>query len=285
MSVPSLVLNFLFQRSDMKRDKGLRIPDSVEYIAGLPYGSGLTLDVCYPKGAPEKLPTIVSIHGGGYVYGSAKLYSLYAASLAGRGFAVVNFNYRLAPKYKFPTPLIDTNDAMRWLAANAEEYPLDPENVFLVGDSAGAQLASQYAVIYSNTDYAEIMGLTVPDVTIRALALNCGMYDVNIIPRSSSLMADYFTKEPEKYGKMLDALNYITASYPPTYIMSAPGDFLYNECEPMAAHLRSRGVETVCKIYGDEKTYHVFHLDVRSEVGKTANDDEAKFFMRHIKSE
>lgn len=282
MSVPSLVLNFLFQRSDMKRDKGLKIPSSVDYFADLPYGAGNTLDVCFPKGTKDKLPTIVSIHGGGYVYGSAKLYSLYAASLAERGFAVVNFNYRLAPKFKFPTPLIDTNDAMRWLAANAESYHLDPKNVFLVGDSAGAQLASQYAVIYSNRDYAEIMGLTVPDVTIRAVALNCGMYDLNIIPHSNALMADYFTKEPEKYGKMLDALNFIGAAYPPTYIMSAPGDFLLENCEPMAAHLRSRGVETVCKIYGDDKTYHVFHLDVRNKVGKTANDDEAEFFKRHL---
>lgn len=282
MSVQSALLKLVFSLSDKSRDRGLSIPGDVEYHASVPFGSGGTLDICYPAGTRVRRPVIISFHGGGYVYGNAKLYSLYASSMARRGFAVVNFNYRLAPKYRFPAPIIDANEAILWACDHAESYCLDTDNVFFVGDSAGAQLASQYAAIYANSEYAGIMGVAVPDFRLRAIALNCGIYDLKRAAASGGLMADYLTKTPEIYGRKLDVLSYIDANYPPVFIMSAPGDFLCGECEPMAALLRGRGVETECVIYGDGKTGHVFHLDVRNETGIRANDDEAKFFMRHM---
>ena len=96
-----------FAESDDKRDAGLSIPADIDYRAGIPYGPDPvyhTLDLCWPKGAEGALPTIVSVHGGGYVYGSAERYRFYCADLAQRGFAVVNFNYRLAPEHPLPAP-------------------------------------------------------------------------------------------------------------------------------------------------------------------------------------
>jgi hypothetical protein len=49
--------------------------------------------------------------------------------MAKRGFAFVNFNYRLAPKWKFPTPLHDTNAVLNWVCANARRYHLDPARI------------------------------------------------------------------------------------------------------------------------------------------------------------
>ena len=60
-------------------------------------------------------------------------------SLVKRGFAVVNYTYRLAPEYQYPAPLEDTNRVVTWVMEHAGEYDLDTENVFMVGDSAGAQ--------------------------------------------------------------------------------------------------------------------------------------------------
>ena len=61
-------------KSDRKRDKGLEIPTAVEYIRNLRYGNNRkyhSLDVCWPKkSVQEKLPVIVNVHGGGFVYGS-----------------------------------------------------------------------------------------------------------------------------------------------------------------------------------------------------------------------
>lgn len=288
MSVESFSFWFFASRSDAKRDRGLKTPEDIRRIDRIPYGPDArwnTLDVYRPRGKAGKLPVIVNIHGGGYVYGSTKQYQFYCMGLAQRGFAVVSFNYHLAPKYKFPTPVRDTNLVMEWICRKAEIYGFDTDNVVIVGDSAGAQLASQYAVICTDPEYAKIMEITPPEFTLRAVGLNCGMYDLKKraeeIP-GNKLMIDYFTKDPSVYGKKLDVLSHVTEKFPPAYLLSAKGDFLVEQCRPMAELLRSKGVPCEYRIYGDEKTGHVFHLDMRSDLARKANDEEIAFIREHL---
>lgn len=288
MSVESFSFWFFASRSDAKRDRGLKTPEDIRRIDRIPYGPDArwnTLDVYRPRGKAGKLPVIVNIHGGGYVYGSTKQYQFYCMGLAQRGFAVVSFNYHLAPKYKFPTPVRDTNLVMEWICRKAEIYGFDTDNVVIVGDSAGAQLASQYAVICTDPEYAKIMEITPPEFTLRAVGLNCGMYDLKKrageIP-GNKLMIDYFTKDPSVYGKKLDVLSHVTEKFPPAYLLSAKGDFLVEQCRPMAELIRSKGVPCEYRIYGDEKTGHVFHLDMRSDLARKANDEEIAFIREHL---
>lgn len=288
MSVESFSFWFFASRSDAKRDRGLKTPEDIRRIDRIPYGPDArwnTLDVYRPRGKAGKLPVIVNIHGGGYVYGSTKQYQFYCMGLAQRGFAVVSFNYHLAPKYKFPTPVRDTNLVMEWICRKAEIYGFDTDNVVIVGDSAGAQLASQYAVICTDPEYAKIMEITPPEFTLRAVGLNCGMYDLKErageIP-GNKLMIDYFTKDPSVYGKKLDVLSHVTEKFPPAYLLSAKGDFLVEQCRPMAELIRSKGVPCEYRIYGDEKTGHVFHLDMRSDLARKANDEEIAFIREHL---
>ena len=288
MSVESFSFWFFASRSDAKRDRGLKTPEDIRRIDRIPYGPDArwnTLDVYRPRGKAGKLPVIVNIHGGGYVYGSTKQYQFYCMGLAQRGFAVVSFNYHLAPKYKFPTPVYDTNLVMEWICRKAEIYGFDTDNVVIVGDSAGAQLASQYAVICTDPEYAKIMEITPPEFTLRAVGLNCGMYDLKKrageIP-GNKLMIDYFTKDPSVYGKKLDVLSHVTEKFPPAYLLSAKGDFLVEQCRPMAELIRSKGVPCEYRIYGDEKTGHVFHLDMRSDLARKANDEEIAFIREHL---
>lgn len=332
MSLSSFMFVKACTKSDAKRDAGLEIPESVEYVRDIRYGRNKkyhTLDICFPASSSsssksvndsktyddssetneetdskdskkpsdskifgiftkpkKKLPVIISIHGGGYVYGTKEVYQFYCASLAERGFAVINFNYRLAPKYKFPAPLEDLNLVIKWMISNADEYNLDMDNVFLVGDSAGAQLASQYGVIYSSKEYRSIMDFKKPRIKIRAIGLCCGTYDLkkNLLDKKKrGALLDYLTTKPEKFGNKLDILEYINEDFPPAYLFSAKGDFLMEDCEPMAKLLKSRGVECKYKIYGNRNTYHVFHVDMRNEFGKEANDDQMDFFKRHIR--
>ncbi len=289
MNLKAYLVRRGFAKSDAKRDAGLSIPEDVELFEALPYGEHKmhTLDVSRPKGA-GRLPLIVNVHGGGYVYGSTLPYRYYCASLAQRGFAVVSFNYRLAPEFKFPTPLYDLNSVMEWCFANAEKYGFDTDNIFMVGDSAGAQLASQYAAICTNPEYAKIMDIYPPEaLRFGAIGLNCGMYDLgsflNGRSGANAIMDCYFTKKPERFGEKLRVLDYINADYPPSYLISSPGDFLLGCCEPMWSFLQSRGVEAEYKIYGDKSTGHVFHVNVRLPIGHEANDDETDFFRRHMK--
>jgi acetyl esterase/lipase len=138
MSLQSILFNRGASKSDKKRDAAIPLPEGVVECRNISYGSHgkwNLLDVYYPQGTNAPLPTIVSIHGGGYVYGNKEIYRRYGMDMAKRGFAFVNFNYRLAPKWKFPAPLWDTNCVMEWICRNATRYHLNPQQIIIVGDS------------------------------------------------------------------------------------------------------------------------------------------------------
>ncbi len=278
-----LISRRMFKASDDKRDAGLTPPEDIVRIVDLAYGDHpqQVLDVYYPVGTKEPLPTIVSIHGGAYVYGDKELYQYYCMNLAQRGFAVVNFSYRLAPETRYPAQIEDVNSAVTYACAHAEELSIDPEKMFFVGDSAGAQLLSQYAAAVTNPAYAKILRLEIPPMRMRAIALNCGTYELS---DSDSFLRSYLTKKVSDYGEELQVLDHINADFPPAFVMSATGDFLYEMAAPMSALLTERGVENELHLYGDEtnKPGHVFHVDVRSEEARICNDEECAFFRRFL---
>lgn len=285
MSFESLMFNLTASASDRRRDAAIPLPEGVVCHCDIPYGPGLLLDVYHPESAQAPLPTIVSIHGGGYVYGSKKIYRRYGMDLARRGFAFVNFNYRLAPKWHFPVPLEDTNTVMNWICRNAGQYHLDPSRIFLVGDSAGAQLASQYAAIVQSPEYATLFPFKVPDISIRALGLNCGRYDLAAWasePRKG-LILDYLGRDIPGNDPRFRVLDAIGSNYPPAFIATACHDFLRGHAQPMYELLTARGIQTVLRCYGSEEdpaVAHVFHVNIRLPDAVCCNDDECSFFAK-----
>ena len=276
--------------NDYKRDKSIPLPEGVTCCRNIPYGEHRRfslLDVYYPDGTTQPLPTIVSIHGGGYVYGSKEIYRRYGMAMAKRGFAFVNFNYRLAPKWRFPAPLEDTNAVLEWVCKNAQRYHLDPQRIILVGDSAGAQLASQYAAIATNPEYAAHFSFSVPSITIRALGLNCGMYDMAkraSLPRKGVLL-DYFGRDLKPEDPRFQVLESIGVDYPPAYIVTAYHDFLRAEAEPMCQLLTEKGIDAQWKCYGSEDNKqigHVFHVNIALPEAKTCNDQSCDFFRKYL---
>lgn len=290
MSFQSMMFNLKASKSDRKRDQAIPIPAGISECRNITYGSHgrwNQLDVYFPHGTAAPLPTIVSIHGGGYVYGNKEIYRRYGMDLARRGFSFVNFNYRLAPKWRFPTPLEDTNAVLEWVYRNAAQYHLNPDQIILVGDSAGAQLASQYAAIATNPDYAAHFSFKVPPVQIRALGLNCGMYALDEFASGTpkGLVRDYLGAKPDPTDPRFQVMQAITSDYPPAYIATACNDFLMDQAKPMYEHLRSRNVECVEKCYGnpeDTAVGHVFHVTITLPEAIRCNDDECAFFRNHL---
>jgi acetyl esterase/lipase len=276
--------------SDRKIKKMNIMPNNIVRKTDIPYGMHgrwNLLDVYYPKTADRPLPVIINIHGGGYVYGSKELYQCYCMDLARRGFTVVNFNYRLVPHISFPSPVHETNEVMQWVCANAADYYIDLGNVFMAGDSAGAQIASQYCAIVTNAEYAKLFDMSVPDFKLKAVALNCGMYDKfhqMDIPLPG-LLTDYFGKDPLEHGDKINVLKFINERFPPAFIASAVNDFLLPYSQPFFDYLGSKGVESVFKVYGAKKQKnikHIFHLNIFSDAARQCNDDECDFFKTKI---
>ena len=290
MSIEGLLLCLGAKKSDTRRDALIPLPEGItEYhnIQYGPYREYNLLDVYHPEGASAPLPTIVSIHGGGYVYGTKEVYRRYCMDLARRGFAVVNFNYRLAPKWKFPIPLADINSVLQWVKKNAAQYRLRSDCVFLVGDSAGAQLATHYAAMHTNPGFAKLFCLNMADVTIRALGLNCGMYNLaeRACGQRKGIIGDYLGKHISADDPRLQVSEHITEAFPPAFITTGCQDFLRPAAQPMSQHLQGKGIASRWKCYGqedDKAVSHVFHVNILLPDAKQCNDDTADFFRNWI---
>ena len=286
MSFQSVIFNIGARINDYKRDRSIPLPTGVSECRNISYGSHgkwNLLDVYHPDGTTEPLPTIVSIHGGGYVYGSKEIYRRYGMDMARRGFTFVNFNYRLAPKWHFPAPLWDTNTVMEWICKNATRYHLDPTRIIVVGDSAGAQLASQYAAIATNPTYAAAFRMKVPEITIRALGLNCGMYDPKVFlsDSGSGIQRDYLGKKFDHSDPRMNVLEAIGENYPAAHITTACHDFLKDHAQPMYDFLSAKGIRCKLDCYGseaDSTVGHVFHVTITQPEAIRCNDDAAVFF-------
>ena len=289
MSLWAWALRFNAGRGDRKRDKDLVKPENVQALYNLPYGlegKFQLLDVYFPKGETGKLPVIVNVHGGGYVYGTKEVYVHYCMSLAQHGFAVVNFNYTLAPKKKFPNQLCEINMVMEWIKEHKESYPFDINNMFIVGDSAGAQLTSHYATIYSNPEFEALFPFIVPkECKVKAVALNCGLYSVtDEVVCKSPMRKDYLGNLTNEDPR-LQVLDNITSGFPPAYVMTSTYDFLKDAAKPMQELLVSRGVEAEYHLYGTEETEymgHVFHCNMNLKEAHVCNADECRFFKQFI---
>ena len=277
---------------DAERDAGVVDPDGIVRHTDLRYGAHEEnlLDVYYPEGAEGGLPTVVSIHGGGWFYGDKKLYSHYCLRLAKRGFAVVNFDYRLAPENKYPAPLEDCCNVLRWMQAQGAEYGIDLNNVFLVGDSAGGQLAFQLLTMLGSETYRAMFDFAPPeDFKIRACGLNCGCYFMPfskwLPPKIIPIFEAYFPEDYLPLVPSLKAEKYITKDFPPAFVMSARYDYLRFMAPMLHRRLKRKGVESILRIYGqkgEKEMGHVFHLKCKLEMAAVCNDEQCAFFRRHI---
>lgn len=292
-----------FGKGDKKRDAGQTTPDDVVRYDNILYGGKRfkkwqLLDVYRPKAASSssdnaslcKLPVIVIVHGGGWVYGDKGVYQFYGMRLAQRGFAVVNYSYRLAPEAKFPASMQDTESVFKWICDNADKYGLDAQNVFAVGDSAGAHLLALYAAALTNDNYRKNFPfIQNKNLCLRGLALNCGIYDI-VAAVNDGGHTDLFVGallprggKPDEL-KLINSVDYVTKDFPPTFVMSCKGDFLLTQAPVIRKILEDAGVLHEYKIYGTdaEPLWHVFHCDPKLQQAVACNDDECEFFKRLI---
>lgn len=279
---------------DKKRDANLTEPEHLKNYYNIsygPYGESNLLDIYMPDNIDKKSSTIVNIHGGAWVYGSKEVYKFYCMSLATRGFVVVNINYRLAPENLFPAALEDINSALTFIEKQGEEYCIDKEKLILVGDSAGGQLVSHYAAIFTNPDFAKLYDFQVPNVKIKALGLNCGLYNPKsaVLKSKDEIHRAYIGENAdftsEELLTKIDVPSHITKNFPPSYIMSTFTDFLLEEAQPMYDLLKEKAVESVIKIWGSKdrpEIGHVFHVNMNLPEAKICNDEECDFFRKFV---
>ena len=99
------------------------------------------LDIYAPKDA-KNLPVVFWIHGGGWAAGDKGLVQVKPQAFVDRGYVFVSTNYRLLPKVEMLTIFQDVAKSIGWTYKHVAEYGGDPNRIFVMGHSAGAQLAA-----------------------------------------------------------------------------------------------------------------------------------------------
>ena len=146
-------------------------------------GNWLTVNIWSPDPGAARLPVMVWIHGGGYVYGWSGDPLFDGAALARDGVVVVTFNYRLSAEGfgHFPGApanrgLLDQVAALRWVQDNIAAFGGDPARVTVFGESAGAGSIAALMVMPSATGlFQRAIAQSVPGLYFsEALATDIG---------------------------------------------------------------------------------------------------------------
>ncbi len=121
----------------------LAVAPPQEVQRDLPYGDleRQVLDIHAPKDA-KNLPVVFWIHGGGWQSGDKALVQEKPKAFVERGFVFVSTNYRLLPKVEMRTIFQDVAKSLGWVHKHIAEHGGDPNRIFVMGHSAGAQLAA-----------------------------------------------------------------------------------------------------------------------------------------------
>ncbi|WP_382304193.1 alpha/beta hydrolase [Herbiconiux sp. UC225_62] len=215
-------------------------------------------DVFATKAQPgERRPAVVWIHGGAWISGSKADVEPYLKMLAADGYVTVGLDYTIAPEAVYPVAVAQLNRALGYLVEHAAEFGVDPTRIVLAGDSAGAQLASQLAILVTNPEYARLVGI-VPALDPSQLAgviLHCGLYDLQAMTSATGVVGWGFKTALWAYtghrnwsetpaGATMSTIDFVTADLPPVFVSGGNGDGLTHlQSVPLAERMRAAGVD------------------------------------------
>jgi acetyl esterase/lipase len=149
-----------------------------DIVYGRVEGSALLANIGWPDG-PGPRPAILSVHGGRWRAGNrTDASSIKVVPWAEVGFFAMSIDYRLVGGSPAPAPYLDLRCAIRWLHAHAADYGVDPERVYLIGQSAGGHMVSLAATLGDGA-YPKAGGWESARSDVRAVISVAGAYDLN----------------------------------------------------------------------------------------------------------
>ena len=133
--------------------------DGYTLTADIPYGADPRqhLDVYSPKQGAGPRPVVLFFYGGSWKSGAKKQYRFLGEALTSKGYVAVIADYRVYPAVKFPAFEDDAARALKWVQNHAAEYGGDTAKLFVMGHSAGANIA---ALAVLDPTYAKAAGAT-----------------------------------------------------------------------------------------------------------------------------
>ena len=222
------------------------------------------LDVYSPSGGSNH-PVVVWVHGGGWMRGSKNEVDHKPAAFVEKGFVFVPVNYRFVPHVTMDTIVRDVAKSVGWVHANIARYGGDRDRIFLMGHSAGAQLAALLC-----TDARYIEAERVPRKGLKGcVPVDGDTYDVPLQVATANARRKSLKQpppkmgHPEKFGDLarqreLSAVNHVAANkgIPPFLILHV-ADHTDTSAQAYRLWEALDRVGAPAKIFGADGTDHV----------------------------
>ncbi|MFU8896553.1 MAG: alpha/beta hydrolase [Gammaproteobacteria bacterium] len=210
--------------------------------AGLAYGdeSRQRLDVYRPVEAAADAPVVIFFYGNGWRPAERADFEFVAAALTAAGIIVVIPDYRAYPEVSFPAFVEDGAQAVAWTAANIAGVADGRRGLFLMGHSAGAQIA---ALLAMDPRYLDGVAPSPPVAGFIGLS---GPYD--FLPLEPGYMEEVFPAETRALSQPIE---FVSAQAPPTLLIHGTGDrrVLPEHSRRLAAGLAAHDVPVTLKMY------------------------------------
>ncbi len=221
--------------------------DGYGITRGLTYGDDPRqhLDIYVPHGLDRPAKVVVFFYGGRWQFGSREDYLFAAQALVSQGLVTVVPDYRLYPQVRFPGFVEDGAQAVKWVKTHIAEYGGDPDQVYLMGHSAGAHIAALLALDPRYLEHDAVRGLI-------GLA---GPYD--FLPLTSDDLKQIFSASVDKDegGNLAKSqpINFADATDPPALLLTGRDDTTVDPGNSLrlAQKIRDLGGEARVKLYPD----------------------------------
>lgn len=225
---------------------------------------GRELLIARPQNGPDNTVGLLWIHGGGYHFGVKEWSMVRCEPLVKKyGVVVLSPDYRLSGEAPFPAALKDCYAALLYMKEHAAELGIDPERLFVGGDSSGGgmcaavcmlardrgdvQIAFQFPM-YPMLDYRET----------ETSRNNHGQgWDSEQNREAWRLYLNGQTENISPYASPALQTNY--AGLPPAYTLVGTGEPFYAETLAYVENLRRFGVEAQADVYDTD--IHGFDTD------------------------
>ncbi len=268
-----------------KDDDGVSV---TQYRIPATDGANIRLLFYVPKQCAERMPCLFFLHGGGFVFNAAPHHFALARRFTKElQVKTVFVDYRLAPKYKFPTAQNDCLSAYRWVISNAEKLGVDAEKMLVCGDSAGGNLATVLCLM------AKDAGLTLPKAQMLLYPfVDRRMNTESYLRYTDTPMCN--SKDMEKYLKMyvknleatqipyLSPIEGSLVGMPPAYIEVAQYDCLRDEGVKYSEALEQCGV--YAELHEIKAAMHGYDIAKDSGLLNEIMEVRLRFFQKILNS-
>lgn len=226
------------------------------FLISGPHGD-IPVRIYYPNDKKENSCSLF-IHGGGFILGSPNTHDRMARLLSlNSGNVVVAIDYKLSPEYKFPVAIEECVYVAKYLNSNADEFNIKADDISLVGDSGGANLAlatnlwlrdkeSDNSFISSLILFYGLFGLK-DSISRRTLG---GSLDGLSKEDLEYYETCYLNNKEETYNPYYDCLSSdLSYGIPPVYIAVGDLDPLLDDSLALEKILKEKKIFCKCEIY------------------------------------